>query len=497
MRKFNILFNDNNARLFAILIIIVFHCNGLQLTAQEWAEPVNISNLGGYSRESDIVIDNSGIIHIVWEYRIEDNFWKIMYSRSEDNGEIWSEPIDLLQNNYLWMSQPNIACDSENHLYVTYTFDAGNIPEMLIKMVIYDGHQWSEPILVSEGMPGSDYNKVVVDNYDRVFVFWGYQNINIKYRIYQNNSFGKILEPYYNSLNDYYWLYYYAIDSMNNIHWVGYTTEGMPTGTYAHAYYLFEPEPDTWGTPWNISVGNARIGNDIDLSLNDLVQVVIREDTTNWPNPYDDITFFLGNNGFNWLPPESVSNSPGSQAYQQITNDQYDKVHVVEQQKIAEGYGLVHYKKYNENWTGQFIDSCYIVNFPKLLFKNNQLYLVYSKTWVVEKSFMADLFFTKYDILTHIPEAKHTPTALQLFPNPASHSVTIAFEVEQQHVTVSVLDIAGKPIKQVINTVLPSGAHSFTWNGTDNSGRPVKSGTYLVQLQTKQGSATQAVEIAR
>jgi flagellar hook assembly protein FlgD len=60
-----------------------------------------------------------------------------------------------------------------------------------------------------------------------------------------------------------------------------------------------------------------------------------------------------------------------------------------------------------------------------------------------------------------------------------------------------VLDIAGKPIKQITNQILPSGAHSFTWNGTDHSGRPVKSGTYLVQLQTKQGSTTQAVEIAR
>jgi len=274
-----------------ILQLFIFSFTSPTLVAQEWTEPVNISNLGGYSRVPDMVIDHSGVIHVVWSYRIEDWWWKIMYTRSEDDGNTWAEPLDLLQNADLWMSQPHIACDSKNNLYVTYDYATGTANKM-VYLIVYDGHQWSNPILVSEGMPMSDYNKVLVDKKDSVFVFWGYQSSYSKYRIYYNNTFGEIMEPYYNSLNDYYYLYYYAIDNDNNIHWIGYTTEGMPYGTFAHAYFVFNPDLNEWSVPQNLSIVKAEIGNNIDLSKNNYPVVVIREDTTHWPNPYDDITFF-------------------------------------------------------------------------------------------------------------------------------------------------------------------------------------------------------------
>jgi len=81
----------------------------------------------------DMIIDKNGIIHVVWDYHVEDNFSKIMYSRSEDEGETSSEPLDLLQNTDLWMSRPHIGSDSKCHLYVAYTHNTMNVPEMLVK----------------------------------------------------------------------------------------------------------------------------------------------------------------------------------------------------------------------------------------------------------------------------------------------------------------------------------------------------------------------------
>jgi len=483
--------------LFILILLFTLTFKSSSLYPQEWSKPLNITNLGGYSRVPDMVIDHCGVIHVVWSYRIEDWWWKIMYTSSEDDGSTWSEPLDLLQNTDLWMSQPHIESDSNNHLYVTYDYATGT-PDKMVYMVVYNGFKWCNPILVSEGMPGSDYNKVLVDHKDRVFVFWGYQETNIKYRIFQNNTFGEIMEPYYNSLGDYYYLYYAAIDTNNKIHWIGYTTEDMPSGTFAHAYFILEPDLDEWSVPQNISIVKAEIGNDIDLSINSCPEVVIREDTAHWPTPNDDITFLLENDGTNWNPPVTISNVTGSQKYQQIAVDQNFDVHVVEQQETVEGYGLVHYKKWNEKWVGQFIDSNYIVRFQKLFFNNNKLYLVYSKTWEVEKEFLADLFFTKYDIVTNIKEETRQTTELKIYPNPGSDNIYIEFENDkQQQIDLSIFDMNGKHLITLISETRPQGMYRQLWNGKDKNGKHVSAGQYLVRLKLGRNTTTGLVEIIK
>lgn len=148
-----------------IFIFPIFLLLSSSLVAQEWTEPVNITNLGGYSMDPDMAIDHRGVIHVVWSYTIDYWYRKIMYASSDDFGETWSEPLDLLQNTDLWMSQPHIACDSKNRIYVTYTYASGTA-DKLIYMIIFDGHAWGEPFVVSEGMPGSHYPKILFDNDD-------------------------------------------------------------------------------------------------------------------------------------------------------------------------------------------------------------------------------------------------------------------------------------------------------------------------------------------
>ena len=171
---------------------------------QQWTEPLNITNLGGYSKDPDMVIDHNNIIHVVWTYKITSTHWLIYYTYSEDDGMTWAEPFDLLQNTDLWMSQPHIACDSKNNLYVTYTYNTMDYNNMLIKMLTYDGQQWSEPIIISEGMPGSHYNKVVVDSEDNLYVFWGYYSLAMYYRYQNNSNWSEIYCPYCDSTDSFY-----------------------------------------------------------------------------------------------------------------------------------------------------------------------------------------------------------------------------------------------------------------------------------------------------
>gem|GEM_PF-538333 len=476
-----------SAFFFLLLFLLLFSC---PLSAQEWTEPLNITNLGGYSIDPDMVIDHKGIIHVVWSYKIEDWYWKIMYCKSEDDGETWTEPLDLLQNTDLWMSQPHIDCDSKNHLYVTYDYATGTQYKM-VYMIVYDGHQWSEPIIVSEGMPGSDYNKVVVDNDYRVFVFWAYGSQFMYYRYRENEAWSDFYCPYCDSANVFAFADGHYI-SDNLMHWIGSSYSFNYYGERPQ-YYEFNMTTNTWKNPEMICSDTVLVDIDIALSSNDEPVCVYR----NHPSG-DDRTKLIRKEGNYWSDPVLVAGTSGSQQYQQIAVDQNNDVHIVEQQKTVEGYGLVHYKKKDDNWLGQFIDSCYIINFPKLLFSTNNLYLVYSKTWVVGKEFVGDLFFTRYDIITDVNEEPIQPPELKIYPNPAHNDIYIEFENnKEQHIDLSIFDINGKHIITLISETKPQGLYRQLWNGTDKNGKEVNSGSYFVRLKLGRNTFTRTVEVLK
>ena len=493
---FNIRFPSTPAP-FRPLAISLLLALSLSLPAQQqWTEPVKISNISMYQKNhADMMIDHSGVIHVVWSMEVGSFHWKIMYSFSEDDGNTWTEPLDLLKNTDLWMSQPHIACDSNNNLYVTYDYATGT-PSKMVYMIVYDGEQWGEPIVVSEGLPGSDYNKILVDIEGRVFVFWGYQEVNIKYRIYYKNSFGEILEPYYNALPDAYYVYYNAIDTNNHIHWVGYTTEGMLSGTFAHAYFLFDPMINEWDAPQNISIVKAQIGNGIDLLHNLNPVVVIREDNTQLPPPYNDITFVMENDGVNWLYPEIVANTKGLQKYQQIVVDQNNDIQIIEGDKTnTNDYLMVHYKKIIDSWVGFIIDSTSVPF--KALFVNNKIYLIYYKYYIRSKD-DNDVFFAKCEIITEINEEPNPSPELKIYPNPARENMYIEFENnKQQHIDLSIYDMTGKYIVTLISETKPPGKYRQLWKVTDKYRKENTPHLYLVRLQSGRKTVTRTVEIIR
>jgi hypothetical protein len=103
----------NRTRLFTILMILMLHCGAWQLYAQEWTEPVNVSNGSSFIYYPDMVIDSDGIIHVVWCHVYATNFTKLFYSFSIDDGETWTQPTDILQNTSIRMDQPHIEIDKK------------------------------------------------------------------------------------------------------------------------------------------------------------------------------------------------------------------------------------------------------------------------------------------------------------------------------------------------------------------------------------------------
>jgi hypothetical protein len=88
-----------------------------------------------------------------------------------------------------------------------------------------------------------------------------------------------------------------------------------------------------------------------------------------------------------------------------------------------------------------------------------------------------------------VPTAADTPAAAvelrQNHPNPFNPSTTFSFDLHHAgHAELVVLDARGRHVRTLVDRVCPGGTTSITWDGTDDRGRPLPSGTYLYRLRT-------------
>jgi len=100
-----------------------------------------------------------------------------------------------------------------------------------------------------------------------------------------------------------------------------------------------------------------------------------------------------------------------------------------------------------------------------------------------------------------VSAVSESPPAARLVgnhPNPFNPTTTIAFAIEHtQLVTISVIDVEGRRIANLANQTFGPGFHSVKWTGRDNAGRTVPSGTYLVQMETGDGTEARKISLVR
>jgi len=71
------------------------------------------------------------------------------------------------------------------------------------------------------------------------------------------------------------------------------------------------------------------------------------------------------------------------------------------------------------------------------------------------------------------------------YPNPFNPTTTISFSLpDEQEIELSIYNIKGQMVKQLINGQLTAGQHSMIWDGKDTNDKSVSTGIYFYRLKT-------------
>jgi hypothetical protein len=87
--------------------------------------------------------------------------------------------------------------------------------------------------------------------------------------------------------------------------------------------------------------------------------------------------------------------------------------------------------------------------------------------------------------LEHKATIPTTFTLHQNFPNPFNPITTLRYDLPKDNfVKLTVHDMLGRMIVQLVGTTQGAGFKSVEWDGTDHMGRPVSAGVYLYRIQS-------------
>lgn len=84
------------------------------------------------------------------------------------------------------------------------------------------------------------------------------------------------------------------------------------------------------------------------------------------------------------------------------------------------------------------------------------------------------------------------------YPNPFNPSTTFKFSLGGTgQTTLDLFDVTGRKVRTLVNAVLDAGEHTIMWNGRDDSGQALASGTYLAKLRSGDQITTHKLVLAK
>ncbi len=480
----------------AVLFLLMAVSASLVNGQETWTQPVVVTNNQGANQYPDFTIDTNGVVHLVWMYTNFDNYFsKIFYKRSSNSGFDWSSPAtDISKNDDLYMSNPKIACNDTGSIMVAYDH---NLYDLEVYYSKFGSGNWTDPQQISTTPGISHHNKCLVDSEGRYYVFWFGSAWNYYYR-YLDPGAGDwsttLFSPYADSAGCYSFVDF-AIDKLNNIHWSGVHYYPNNLSFEKLTYYFYNKQDNTWSPPEFLTDHYIKIGYDIALDTSYSPHLDWRERDSE--PPYNDYTYYMYHNGEGWTEQELVVMDPEEQ---QIAVDGLNRVHIVHREKTPDGgYQLVHYTRQDDVWLmGEIIDEAHsYLSHVKLLYHNDRLYVSYSRRDVSGEPIV--VCFSHYDIVTGSGKEKadSRPRDCNIFPNPFTNHLNIEFvTTATDRLWVYVMDISGKMVKELNNSIMPAGNYRFAWDGSNINNQKMPQGTYLVRVVSGNYQFSRSVVLA-
>lgn len=91
-----------------------------------------------------------------------------------------------------------------------------------------------------------------------------------------------------------------------------------------------------------------------------------------------------------------------------------------------------------------------------------------------------------------------SPAIHASYPNPFHMATTIRYSAPaNSRVSLTVLDVRGREVATLLDGRLVSGLNTATWGGTNDAGRNVASGVYLIRLKTEDFEVVRKVTLRR
>lgn len=461
---------------------------------QTWTDPINISNLPGLDNQPDLCIDKNGTLHCVFTHKLGNNWRKIYYAKSTDDGLTWTTPEDISLNDDLSLMNPHIVADTNNILYISYDYNTGNPYQTMVFIKKFNGNLWEEPVNITPNEPESHSNDLVVDYNNRIYCFYakgGYHS-KIYYKYFENELWTETICPYPG--NHYWALSDVSVDQFNNLHCIGmYHGEGQPHEEDQVIYFKYEYDLN-WTDKTFLTERTAwQYGNEIDIDNQDDPHVAYRRKDPYSTGPDDDSTMYRYYDGNWWSLPDLVISDPG---HQRIVIDPYNRIHIFDKEKMEIGSKLIHYNRVNGLWVGYLLDSSYLnISNPDILELNNNLYFTYYKCF---SDTDCKIRFMKNNLITDIHLFERFVDNYVVYPNPFQTQTTIEFKlINERQIEISVFELSGNKIITLMNENKKPGEYRLIWNGKDLNGKEVMPGLYLVRLQSGRNLVTQPVEIIK
>ncbi len=87
---------------------------------------------------------------------------------------------------------------------------------------------------------------------------------------------------------------------------------------------------------------------------------------------------------------------------------------------------------------------------------------------------------------------------MQNYPNPFNPSTTIEYRIpETGNVKITVYDIKGNMIRELLNGTQSSGSHQVSWDGKNSDGKQVSSGIYLYKTEYKNSTVSKSMMLIK